>query len=71
MSSANGHTRQRVGKTVDVTETGMLGRDLAPGDIAQLVTALLVSIERGELEASPREVEFLSSIGNLLTAGAA
>lgn len=41
--------------------------DLTPGDIARLVQALLDGIERGELEASPREVEFLASIEELLS----
>lgn len=41
--------------------------DLSPGDIAMLVQALLDSIQRGELDASPREVEFLASIEELLS----
>lgn len=41
-------------------------RDMTPGDVARLVRALLAGIERGELDASPREVEFLSSIAEML-----
>jgi hypothetical protein len=40
--------------------------DLAPKDIGQLVQALLESIGRGELEASPDEVRFLRSVMDLL-----
>ncbi|HEX9823863.1 MAG TPA: hypothetical protein VGB51_05640 [Actinomycetota bacterium] len=45
--------------------------DLAPGDIGRLVRALLAGIERGELEATPHEVEFLSSIGEILVSDSA
>ena len=41
-------------------------RELAPTDVASLVDALLEGIRRGELEASPREVEFLRSVSSLL-----
>ena len=40
--------------------------DMAPRDIGQLVHALLASIARGELEASPEEVRFLRSVVDLL-----
>ena len=43
-------------------------RELAPADVASLVDALLDGIRRGELAASPREVEFLRSVSELLTA---
>jgi hypothetical protein len=43
-------------------------QDLAPGDIARLVSALLEGIHRGELDASAKEVEFLESIAQMLEA---
>lgn len=43
-------------------------RELAPQDIGQLVRALLAGIERGELEASPKEIDFLNSVAEMLTA---
>lgn len=49
------------GSTYQIAE-----HDLAPGDIARLIQALLDSIDRGEVQASPREVEFLASIEELL-----
>lgn len=41
-------------------------QDLGPGDVACVVSALLEGIRRGELEASEREVEFLTSVAELL-----
>lgn len=37
-------------------------QELQPGDITVVISALLEGIQRGELDASPREVEFLNSI---------
>ena len=45
---------------------GTIQRDLAPGDIAQLVSALLDGIKRGELAASDKEVDFLRSVAEIL-----
>jgi hypothetical protein len=42
-------------------------QDLGAGDIARVVDALLEGIRRGELRATAREVEFLSSIDQLLS----
>ncbi len=41
--------------------------DMAPNDIEQVVRALLDGIERGELSASPEELEFLTSIMQMLS----
>jgi hypothetical protein len=40
-------------------------QDFAADDVFVLVSALLEGIQRGELEASPKEVEFLISIERL------
>jgi hypothetical protein len=48
----------------------ILNQDLAPGDIARLVSALLEGIHRGELDASAKEVEFLESVAQMLEARA-
>ena len=50
---------------MDERQPGQL--DMAPQDIEQVVRALLDGIERGELTASPQEVEFLSSIVQILS----
>ena len=41
-------------------------RELTAGDIGQLVQALLAGIERGELEASAKEIAFLASVADML-----
>lgn len=41
-------------------------RELAAQDIGRLVQALLAGIERGELEASPKEIDFLASVADML-----
>ena len=41
-------------------------RELAAGDIGQLVRALLAGIQRGELEASAKEIDFLASVADML-----
>ncbi len=41
--------------------------DIAPQDIEQVVRALLDGIERGELTASTEEVDFLTSIVQMLS----
>jgi hypothetical protein len=40
-------------------------QDFAADDVFVLVSALLEGIQRGELEASPKEIEFLISIERL------
>lgn len=40
--------------------------EIAPADVAQLVSALLDGIERGELAASSKEVDFLRSVATML-----
>lgn len=50
----------------DVAEMIAIDREMAPKDIAQLVSALLASIDRGELEASEKEIDFLRSVRELL-----
>ena len=37
-------------------------QELEPSEITVVISALLEGIQRGELDATPREVEFLNSI---------
>ena len=50
---------------------GLDERDLSAADIARVVSALLEGIRRGELEATAKEVEFLTSVDRILNAGVA
>lgn len=62
----HGYSAEQPQSVMIVSEMITIDREMAPKDIAQLVTALLASIERGELEASTKEIEFLRSVRDLL-----
>ncbi|HVL82155.1 MAG TPA: hypothetical protein VM840_11270 [Actinomycetota bacterium] len=54
-----------------MSEEGSRETDLDGRDIATLVSALLESIRRGELDAGPDEVRFLESVARILPASPA
>lgn len=56
------------GDTTAMEANQTIEPDLAPGDIASLVNALLDGIDRGELSASPKEIDFLRSVAEILPA---